>query len=34
MPNGAIPLTRDLIRTPKGYVVSPAAAAKYEAPAE
>lgn len=34
MPNGAIPLTEDLIRTPSGYIVSPAAAAKYrhEAP--
>jgi hypothetical protein len=31
MPNGAIPLTRDLIRTPQGYIVNPAAAAKYEA---
>ena len=30
MPNGAIPLTRDLVRTPKGYIVSPTAAAKYK----
>ena len=30
MPNGAIPLTEDLIRTPSGYVVNPAAAAKYK----
>ena len=29
MPNGAIPLTEDLIRTPKGYIVSPSAASKY-----
>jgi hypothetical protein len=29
MPNGAIPLTRDLVRTPQGYSVSPSAAAKY-----
>ncbi len=29
MPSGAIPLTADLIRTPSGYVVNPAAAAKY-----
>lgn len=29
MPNGAIPLTADLIRTPSGYVVNPTAAAKY-----
>jgi hypothetical protein len=33
MPNGAIPLTRDLIRTPQGYIVNPAAAAKYDAQA-
>lgn len=31
MPNGAIPLTRDLVRTPSGYVVRPSAAATYEA---
>ena len=30
MPNGAIPLTRDLVRTPRGYIVNPSAAAKYE----
>jgi hypothetical protein len=30
MPNGGIPLTRDLVRTPQGYIVNPAAAAKYE----
>ncbi len=29
MPNGAIPLPRDLIRTKDGYRVSPAAASKY-----
>ena len=29
MPNGAIPLTEDLVRAPKGYVVKPSAAAKY-----
>lgn len=29
MPNGAIPLTRDLLRTPQGYIVNPSAAAKY-----
>lgn len=29
MPNGAIPLTRDLVRTPQGYVVKASAAAKY-----
>ena len=29
MPSGAIPLTADLVRTPSGYVVNPAAAAKY-----
>lgn len=34
MPSGAIPLTRDLVRTPKGYVVNPAAASKYEARSE
>lgn len=34
MPSGAIPLTKDLIRTPKGYVVDPAAASKYEAQGE
>lgn len=31
MPNGAVPLTADLIRAPSGYVVNPAAAAKYSA---
>ena len=30
MPNGAIPLTEDLVRTPQGYIVKPSAAAKYE----
>jgi len=30
MPNGAIPLTRDLVRTPQGYIVNSSAAAKYE----
>ena len=30
MPNGAIPLTEDLVRTSRGYIVKPAAAAKYE----
>ena len=30
MPNGAIPLTQDLVRTPSGYIVSPSAAAKYD----
>jgi len=30
MPNGAIPLTHDLVRTPSGYSVKPSAAAKYE----
>ncbi len=30
MPSGAIPLTEDLIRKPSGYVVNPAAAAKYK----
>lgn len=34
MPNGAIPLHRDLIRTPSGYVVSPDAASKYAATRE
>lgn len=34
MPSGAIPLTRDLIQTPKGYVVNPAAASKYQAQSE
>jgi hypothetical protein len=29
MPTGAIPLHRDLIKTPKGYVVDPAEAGKY-----
>ena len=29
MPNGAIPLTEDLVRTPLGYTVNPSAAAKY-----
>jgi hypothetical protein len=29
MPSGAIPLTEDLIRTSSGYVINPAAAAKY-----
>ncbi len=29
MPSGAIPLTADLVRTPSGYTVNPAAAAKY-----
>jgi hypothetical protein len=29
MPTGAIPLHRDLIATPKGYVVDPAEAHKY-----
>ena len=31
MPSGAIPLTEDLVRTPQGYIVKPAAAAKYQA---
>jgi hypothetical protein len=31
MPSGAIPLTRDLVRTPQGYIVNPSAAAKYNA---
>jgi hypothetical protein len=30
MPTGAIPLTRDLERTPNGYVVNPTEAHKYE----
>jgi hypothetical protein len=30
MPTGAIPLHRDLIRTPEGYVVNPTEAQKYE----
>lgn len=30
MPSGAIPLHRDLVRTPTGYEVNPAAASKYE----
>ena len=30
MPNGAIPLPRDLVRTSQGYVVNPSAAAKYK----
>ena len=30
MPNGSIPSTRDLVRTTKGYVVDPSAAAKYD----
>ena len=30
MPTGAIPLHRDLIRTPNGYVVNPSEAHKYE----
>lgn len=29
MPNGAIPLHADLIRTPEGYIVDPTAASKY-----
>jgi len=29
MPNGAIPLTRDLVRTQRGYIVNPSAAEKY-----
>lgn len=32
MPNGGIPLTSDLVRTPQGYIVNPSAAAKYSAP--
>ncbi|RYD43478.1 MAG: hypothetical protein EOP63_09540 [Sphingomonadales bacterium] len=31
MPNGGIPLTRDLVRTPNGYIVDPLAAKTYEA---
>jgi hypothetical protein len=34
MPNGAIPLTRDLVRTPQGYIVNPSAAAKYKDPVD
>jgi hypothetical protein len=30
MPNGAIPLTDDLVRKPSGYAVNPTAASKYE----
>jgi hypothetical protein len=30
MPSGATPLHRDLIRTPAGYVVDPAAASRYQ----
>jgi hypothetical protein len=30
MPTGAIPLSRDLVKTPKGYVVSPTEAHKYK----
>jgi hypothetical protein len=30
MANGAIPLTEDLVRTSRGYIVKPSAAAKYE----
>ncbi|MFM6931640.1 MAG: hypothetical protein ACKOUT_05285 [Novosphingobium sp.] len=30
MPNGAIPLTNDLVRSPSGYSVKPAAASKYQ----
>lgn len=30
MPNGSIPLTEDLVRTPSGYAVEPSAAAKYQ----
>ena len=29
MPTGAIPLASDLIRTPEGYILNPAAASKY-----
>ena len=32
MPTGAIPLHRDLQRTPNGYLVEPSAAATYELP--
>lgn len=31
MPSGAIPLTRDLVRTAKGYIVNPSSAGKYDA---
>ncbi len=30
MPNGSIPLTRDLVRTPNGYIVDPLAAKAYD----
>jgi hypothetical protein len=30
MPNGAIPLTDDLVRTPSGFAVKPSAASKYQ----
>ena len=30
MPTGAMPLPRDLVRTPNGYVVDPSEAHKYE----
>jgi hypothetical protein len=30
MPTGSIPLHRDLVRTPKGYILDPAAARKYD----
>lgn len=30
MPSGAIPLPRDLVRTPSGYIVKPSEASKYE----
>ena len=30
IPNGAIPLPGDLVRTPQGYVVNPSEAAKYD----
>ena len=33
MPTGAIPLARDLVRTPSGYVVKPGAEATYQNPA-
>jgi hypothetical protein len=29
MPTGAIPLPRDLVRTPNGYIVDPSEAHKY-----
>jgi hypothetical protein len=32
MPNGAIPLTHDLVRTATGYIVNPSAAGKYDNP--